>query len=58
LFWLNESDANYFCPRIDSSWNGTIPATLFINKENGKRFFVESEMSAEEMLGRLLDAGY
>jgi thiol-disulfide isomerase/thioredoxin len=58
LIWLNETDANYFCPRIDPSWNGTIPATLFINKEKGKRLFVESEMSAEEMLGRLLDAGY
>ena len=49
LLWLNESDANYFCPKIDPSWNGTIPATLFIDKKNGKRLFVESEMSSEEI---------
>jgi thiol-disulfide isomerase/thioredoxin len=61
LFWLNESDANYFCPKIDPSWDGTIPATLFINKKNRKRIFIESEMSGleiEEMLVRLLDARY
>ena len=60
LVWLNETDANYFCPKIDPSWNGTIPATLFLDKKNGKRLFVESEMSGseiEEMLVRLLDAG-
>ena len=49
LLWLNETDANYFCPKIDPSWNGTIPATLFIDKKNGKRLFVESEMSFEEI---------
>ena len=58
LLWLNETDANYFCPKIEPSWNGTIPATLIIDRKKGKRMFVESEMSAEEMLGRLLDAGY
>ena len=49
LLWLNETDANYFCPKIDPSWNGTIPATLIIDKKNGKRLFVESEMSFEEI---------
>lgn len=49
LLWLNETDANYFCPKIDPSWNGTVPATLIINRKNGKRLFVESEMSFEEI---------
>ena len=49
LLWLNETDANYFCPKIDPSWNGTIPATLIIDKKNGKRLFVESEMSVDEI---------
>lgn len=47
--WLNETDANYFCPAIDPNWNGTIPATLFINNKNGKRNFTESEMNEEEL---------
>src|SRR5882672_1101375 len=31
IVWLNETDADYFCPKVDSSWSGAIPATLFIN---------------------------
>jgi len=47
--WLNESDASYFCPKIDPSWSGSIPATLMVNIPKKKRHFLESEMSAEEL---------
>ncbi len=55
LKWLNETDANYFCPAVDSSWSGSIPATLFINKKTGKRSFVESEMSSEELIEKITE---
>src|SRR5688500_18648235 len=29
--FLDESDADMFCPKVDESWSGSIPATLFIN---------------------------
>ena len=27
--WLDETNADYFCPRVDKTWSGAIPATLF-----------------------------
>ena len=40
FFWLNETNADYFCPKIDPKWDGTLPSTLFINnKTNYRKFF-------------------
>ncbi len=47
IAWLNETDADYFCPRIDSSWSGAIPASLFINNKTRYRKFIGNEISAE-----------
>jgi thiol-disulfide isomerase/thioredoxin len=44
--WLNETNADYFCPRIDSSWSGAIPASLFINNKTGYRKFIGDEISS------------
>ncbi len=46
IVWLNESNADYFCPRIDSAWSGSIPATLFVNTRTGYRRFFEEELDA------------
>ena len=46
IVWLQETDADYFCPKIDKAWSGSIPATLFLNKKTGYRKFLEEEMSA------------
>ena len=46
--WLNETNADYFCPRVDAKWSGSIPATIIVNKKNGKRKFVEGDMNAKE----------
>ena len=45
IFWLNETNADYFCPKIDPKWSGAIPATLFINNKTGYRKFVEEQIS-------------
>ena len=39
FFWLNETNADYFCPKIDPKWDGTLPSTLFINPKTGYRKF-------------------
>lgn len=49
VVWLNETDADYFCNRIDKSWSGAIPATLIVNNKTGYKKFFEEEMSAEEL---------
>ncbi len=43
---LNEQNANSWINEVDSSWSGSIPATLFY--KNGKKlFFYEGEINAE-----------
>ena len=40
IAWLNETNADIFCPMIDEKWSGAIPATIIINgKKNYKKFF-------------------
>ena len=49
VVWLDETDADYFCPKIDAKWSGAIPATLFINNKTGYRNFVEEKISHEKL---------
>ncbi|MEO5943970.1 MAG: TlpA disulfide reductase family protein [Ferruginibacter sp.] len=46
IAWLNETNADYFCPKVDEKWSGAIPATLIVNTKTGYRKFFEDEMSA------------
>ena len=48
IAWLNETDADIFCPMIDKKWSGAIPATIIVNNKTGYRKFVEDEMKAED----------
>ncbi len=48
IVWLQETNADYFCPKIDKTWSGSIPATLIINTRSGYRKFFEGEMTAVE----------
>ncbi|MGC4038097.1 MAG: TlpA disulfide reductase family protein [Chitinophagaceae bacterium] len=47
VVWLNETNADYFCPKVDSSWTGALPSTLFINNKNGYHKFFEEALSKE-----------
>jgi thiol-disulfide isomerase/thioredoxin len=47
--WLDETNADYFCPKVDPKWSGAIPATLFINNKTGYRNFVEEQISHEHL---------
>ena len=47
ISWLDETNADYFCPKVDSGWSGSIPATLIVNTKTGYRFFTEGEMKAD-----------
>lgn len=44
FFWLDETNADYFCPLVDSAWSGAIPATLLLNPRNRFRYFTESQI--------------
>ncbi len=45
VVYLDESNADLFCPSVDSSWSGAIPASLFVNNASGYRKFYEEEIS-------------
>jgi thiol-disulfide isomerase/thioredoxin len=47
--WLAETNADYFCPKVDPKWSGAIPASLFINNKTGYRKFFEAQLSHEEL---------
>ncbi|HEY6503381.1 MAG TPA: TlpA disulfide reductase family protein [Chitinophagaceae bacterium] len=49
IVWLNESNADYFCPKVDAKWSGAIPATLFINNNTGYRKFYEEQIKEEAL---------
>lgn len=54
FLWLDETNADLFCPVIDSSWSGAIPATLLLNKKRNYRKFVEAKL-ADESIKQLLN---
>lgn len=53
--WLDESNADVFCPVIDKNWDGTIPASLFVNNSTKYRKFHQGELSEEKLKMELAD---
>jgi thiol-disulfide isomerase/thioredoxin len=52
--WLSDTDPNIFIPKIDNSWQGSIPATVIVN--TGKQFkqFIEGSIT-EKQIRRIVD---
>jgi thiol-disulfide isomerase/thioredoxin len=49
VLWLNETNADYFCPKIDKSWSGGIPSTLFVNNKTHYRKFFERQLTQPQV---------
>ncbi|MEI9945102.1 MAG: TlpA disulfide reductase family protein [Chitinophagaceae bacterium] len=49
VVWLNETKADYFCPKVDAKWSGAIPASLFINNKKKYRKFFEEKLLQEKL---------
>ncbi len=47
--FLDETNADLFCPVVDSTWSGSIPATLFVNNKTGYRKFYEEKLSKKKL---------
>ena len=48
VVWLDETNADYFCPKVDKAWMGGIPSTLLVNPKTGYRKFFEQQLKAED----------
>jgi len=51
VVWLNETNADYFCPKIDTTWSGGMPSSLFVNNATGYHKFFEDQLSKEKLEG-------
>ncbi|HEX2535430.1 MAG TPA: TlpA disulfide reductase family protein [Chitinophagaceae bacterium] len=49
VVFLDESNADVFVPKIDASWSGALPATLFLNRKTGYRKFVEDSIEKSRL---------
>ena len=49
VVWLNETNADYFCPKVDTSWTGGMPSSLFVNNATGYHKFFERPLSKQEL---------
>ncbi len=54
VVWFSETDANSFIPKIDSRWQGSIPATWMVYRKQSYTNFVEG-MTTAQRLGILID---
>ena len=56
VVWLNETNADYFCPKVDKAWMGGIPSTLIVNPKTGYRKFFEDQLKQEQFESELKKA--
>lgn len=49
VVWLDETNANYFLPKIDDSWSGSIPATVIYNAAKEYKIFNEGTVTAQQL---------
>src|SRR6266487_1748527 len=49
VVWLDETNADYFCPKIDTSWTGGMPSSLFVNNATAYHKFYEEQLSKEKL---------
>lgn len=53
IVWLNESNADEFCPKIDKSWEGAIPVTLMVNNKKKYRQFFNQQLPEPKLVEEL-----
>jgi thiol-disulfide isomerase/thioredoxin len=53
IIWLNETDADVFCPKIDKAWQNTIPVTLMVNNKSKYRQFYNQQLPELKLLQEL-----
>jgi len=49
IAWLNESNADVFCPRISNRWGGEIPVTLLVNNNKSYRKFIDRALTQPQL---------
>lgn len=50
IVWLDETNADEFCPKIDEKWDGAIPVTLMVNKKREYRQFYAQQLPEQRLI--------
>ena len=50
FYWLDETNADYFCPKVNARWQGGIPANLFVYNKTGYRRFFDRAMTDRQVV--------
>jgi thiol-disulfide isomerase/thioredoxin len=53
VVFLDETDADYFCPVLEKQWDGSIPSTIFINNKENYKHFIGSQISRQQFAREL-----
>lgn len=53
IIWLNETDTESFCPRIDKSWDGSIPVSLMVDNKKKYRQFYKQQLPEPKLVQEL-----
>lgn len=53
IVWLDETNADEFCPKIDEKWDGAIPVTLMVNNKSKYRQFFAQQLPEQKLLVEL-----
>jgi thiol-disulfide isomerase/thioredoxin len=49
VLWLSDTDPNVFMPKIDDTWQGSIPATLIMSPGKKLKQFLEGSVKAKQL---------
>ena len=49
ILWLSETDADYFCPKVDPHWSGGIPSSLFVDNKTQYRHFFDRQLTEPQV---------
>ncbi len=54
VVWLSDTDPNVFIPKLENSWEGSIPATIVVAPGKNYKKFMEGSVTAQQ-IGRITD---
>jgi thiol-disulfide isomerase/thioredoxin len=51
VIWLSDTNPNVFVPKIDNTWEGSIPATVVVRPATGDKIFIEGQVTEKQITG-------
>ncbi|MES2004254.1 MAG: TlpA disulfide reductase family protein [Bacteroidota bacterium] len=53
ILWLDESNADDYCPKLNKAWEGTIPVTLMVNNKTHVKEFYNQQLPEAKLIQEL-----